>query len=67
MVLDLNSRSQNDRHYYAAQWCEAESRGKWRRRIVERVRQARLDRVYLDFEYETDQKAFEDRLTTRGW
>ncbi|WP_187278445.1 hypothetical protein [Methylobacterium sp. WL64] len=67
MVLDLNSRSQNDRHHYAAQWCEAEARGKWRRLIVERVRHARLDRVYFDFEYETDQKAFDDWLAAQGW
>lgn len=67
MTLDLNSWSQNDRHDFAAQWCEAAANGKWRRRIVERVRHARLDRVYFDFEFAADQKAFDDWLAARGW
>ena len=67
MILNLNSRSQNDRYHIAAQWCEAKAIGKWRPRIVERVRYARLDRVYFEFEYEADQEAFDDWLAAREW
>lgn len=67
MTLDLNSRSQNDRHHFAAQWCETAAKGKWRRRIVERVRHAHLDRVYFDFEFASDQKVFDDWLAACGY
>lgn len=67
MVLDLNLRSQDYRHRVAAQWCEAMTCGRWRRRVVERHRHARLDRVYFDFEDQDDAAQFCDWLAERGW
>lgn len=67
MTLNLNIRSQDHRHRLARQWCETMAVNRWRRRIVERERYARLDRVYLDFECRRDATAFEKWLAERGW
>ena len=67
MALNLNSRLENDRQNFAAQWCATETKGKWRRSVVERERHARLDRVYFDFEFEEDEEAFNGWLAAREW
>lgn len=67
MVLDLNVSTQDHRHRLGRQWCEALAGGRWRRRIVERQRHARLDRVYFDFEDQRDASAFSKWLTEHGW
>ena len=67
MVLDLNSSVQDHRHQVACQWCAAKATGRWQRRVVERVRYARLDRIIFEFEAQADAEAFGDWLATRGW
>ena len=66
-VLDLNSRSQDYQHWVAVQWCEVMSKGRWRRRVVERVRYARLDWVHFEFEFASDRKAFDRWRKIVGW
>ncbi|GJE53064.1 hypothetical protein GOFOIKOB_6140 [Methylobacterium tardum] len=67
MVVNLNSFAHEHRHQIACRWCAAKASGRWRRRVVERVRNARLDKLNYEFEVQADAAAFEEWLSARGW
>lgn len=67
MVVNLNSFASEHRHQTACRWCAAKASGLWHRRVVERVRNARLDRLVFEFEVQADAAAFDDWLSARGW
>ena len=67
MTIDMNDRRMDFRRIMSESFCQAQSEGKWRRRVIERVDGEVTDRIMFEFEHEADADKLRDFLAARRW
>lgn len=67
LIVDLNNAASDYRRIIAEHRCQTQAAGRWRRRVIQRMGSALLDRIDFEFEDADDADRLRLFLLEKGW